>query len=113
MISLKSLYIWNFHLFSLSIHFWSWAFPLNIERYPGSSGWTYRIRVLCFNLFLYSRSSKSQCDYCYKTYSNDTLIAEEGDMWSCQSCWDRNEEIENDLRRTSREFNRLRGIEKL
>jgi hypothetical protein len=99
MIALKSLYIWNFRLFSLSIHLNSCALPLNIERYPGSnSRWTYRIRLLCFNLYLYSRETLTQCDYCNTPFYGEDLIAEEGDMWSCQACWDRNEEIDN-LRR--------------
>jgi hypothetical protein len=92
---MKSLYIYNsrrFQSISLTTHLWSWALPFNVERYPGSNGWTYRFRFLCFNLLIRAKSRYRQCDYCTLTFLDTDLIIEEGDLWSCSECWDRNEQ---------------------
>lgn len=97
MIRLKSLIIYNprrFPNISFTLHLWSWALPFNIERYPGSDGWTYRFRALCFNFLVRTRGRYLRCDYCGQEHLAIDMIAEEGDLWSCPECWWDNEQLD-------------------
>jgi hypothetical protein len=55
-------YIKNIGRFSLVIDFFGFALPLNIDRYPGSHGWTVRIRFLCFNFHIRTQEDAEQFD---------------------------------------------------
>lgn len=47
-----------------------------------------------FDFSAFPKPDPVLCDYCDRL--TDDPIAEEGDMWSCVECWERNERAERD-----------------
>jgi len=67
-------FIKNFGRFSFLVDLFSWAIPLNIDRYPGAKGWTYRVSVLCFNLQIRTESGYGDKPSLYTLDKDDSIL---------------------------------------